>query len=359
METTEKKKSPLGVAAAVPFAILWVQQLSIYYEDVLSFAFFRVPALFPALLSFLIPLVISVLLALRVHNVALPVAFAGFALLKLRNLIMFGMSAGRVDYMTLFSVLTAVILCTIMFLNLTEKAKKLWFIPGIIISLYAVVTVLPELPHVGIVISYYDPEYWPIWLWYEICHPIVFALGVWLAGRWFAYPNSPDTAYRSMLPHILLLLFTFGIYYLYWIYKSTDYLNCVEGEEPRNPTTKLLLCIFVPFYSFYWIYKSAQRIDRLASAKGISSNLTTLCLILAIFVGVIPPMLMQDKINAIITAENESGQYQPTTSHQSASSHPSGRLGVANELKTFKELLDSGVITQEEFDEKKKQLLGL
>ncbi|NCE64816.1 SHOCT domain-containing protein [Pseudoflavonifractor sp. 524-17] len=70
-------------------------------------------------------------------------------------------------------------------------------------------------------------------------------------------------------------------------------------------------------------------------------------------------MLMQDKINAIITAENESGQYQPTTSHQSASSHPSGRLGVANELKTFKELLDSGVITQEEFDEKKKQLLGL
>ncbi len=31
----------------------------------------------------------------------------------------------------------------------------------------------------------------------------------------------------------------------------------------------------------------------------------------------------------------------------------------ADELKKFKELLDSGVITQEEFDEKKKQLLGL
>lgn len=31
----------------------------------------------------------------------------------------------------------------------------------------------------------------------------------------------------------------------------------------------------------------------------------------------------------------------------------------ADELKKFKELLDSGVITQEEFDQKKKQLLGL
>lgn len=34
-------------------------------------------------------------------------------------------------------------------------------------------------------------------------------------------------------------------------------------------------------------------------------------------------------------------------------------LGTAEELKNYKELLDSGVITQEEFDAKKKQLLGL
>ena len=33
--------------------------------------------------------------------------------------------------------------------------------------------------------------------------------------------------------------------------------------------------------------------------------------------------------------------------------------GTANELKKFKDLLDSGVITQEEFDAKKKELLGL
>lgn len=34
-------------------------------------------------------------------------------------------------------------------------------------------------------------------------------------------------------------------------------------------------------------------------------------------------------------------------------------VSVADELKKFKELLDMGIITQEEFDAKKKQLLGL
>ena len=36
-----------------------------------------------------------------------------------------------------------------------------------------------------------------------------------------------------------------------------------------------------------------------------------------------------------------------------------GALSNADELKKFKELLDMGIITQEEFDAKKKQLLGL
>lgn len=38
---------------------------------------------------------------------------------------------------------------------------------------------------------------------------------------------------------------------------------------------------------------------------------------------------------------------------------PSPTLSNADELKKYKDLLDMGAITQEEFDEKKKQLLGL
>ena len=44
---------------------------------------------------------------------------------------------------------------------------------------------------------------------------------------------------------------------------------------------------------------------------------------------------------------------------QKAISAGNSSVSSADELKKFKELLDSGVISQEEFDAKKKQLLGL
>ena len=43
----------------------------------------------------------------------------------------------------------------------------------------------------------------------------------------------------------------------------------------------------------------------------------------------------------------------------SASNNATSNSSAADELKKFKELLDMGIITQEEFDTKKKQLLGL
>ena len=47
------------------------------------------------------------------------------------------------------------------------------------------------------------------------------------------------------------------------------------------------------------------------------------------------------------------------TSLSVASSKQEHTQSNADELKKFKELLDSGVITQEEFEAKKKQLLGV
>lgn len=44
---------------------------------------------------------------------------------------------------------------------------------------------------------------------------------------------------------------------------------------------------------------------------------------------------------------------------QNSNAQPVQQLSSADELKKFKELLDQGIITQEEFDAKKKQLLGL
>ncbi len=104
----------------------------------------------------------------------------------------------------------------------------------------------------------------------------------------------------DLLSHVLLLLFTFGIWQLVWVYRVTAYLNCIENEEYRNPTSKLLLFMFVPFYSWFWTYKSAQRIDKLAQRAEVLSDLAVVCLILEIFAPIVPPILMQDKINKIV-----------------------------------------------------------
>lgn len=104
----------------------------------------------------------------------------------------------------------------------------------------------------------------------------------------------------DLLNHVLLLLFTFGIWQLVWVYRVTAYLNCIEDEEYRNPASKLLLFMFVPFYSWFWTYKSAQRIDKLAQRAEVVSDLAVVCLILEIFAPIVPPILMQDKINKIV-----------------------------------------------------------
>lgn len=153
--------------------------------------------------------------------------------------------------------------------------------------------------------------------------------------------------YCSLGKHIVLCLFTFGIWYMIWIYRTTKFLNKTPDSQQYNPTSKLLLCLFVPFYQIYWFYKHGQRIDTFTKHKNLNnSDMATLCLILGIFIPVVACIIMQDRINALCTTKAADTVSVPESS-------------TTDELKKYKELLDSGIITQEEFDTKKKHLLGL
>lgn len=175
-------------------------------------------------------------------------------------------------------------------------------------------------------------------------------------------------SYKSLVPHVLLLLFTCGIYYLVWIYRTTDSLNVCKNEEYRTPINKLLLCMFVPFYSIYWTYKSAHRIDTLGYEKGILGETATLSLILSLFVPILPPILMQSKLNSVIMADSASPAVA-TAMQYAAKPVDNGYNDLQyaakpadngyNDLEKLKELYDKGVITEEEFIEKKKQVLGI
>lgn len=165
--------------------------------------------------------------------------------------------------------------------------------------------------------------------------------------------QATNNGYCDMTKHILLLFFIGWIWQYIWIYRTTDYLNKTPNEEKRDPATKLLLCMFVPFYYIYWIYQSARRIEILAKEKNIDSDIVTLSVVLSLFVGIVPPIIMQSKLNQICKSENAVATVKNVEQKAEINSDKT------DEIRNYKKLLDDGIITEEEFEAKKKQLLGL
>ena len=365
----EKKKSSLNTIAAVFFFILGALELNngIYVSSLISASFF---------------VIVGIGLLIKRDSIPVPIAAIGFLLLTLLEIYFF-ILIGH-EYIThsgqkflppsfliprILIVVCYLLCCLIAIPPLSRKiGKKIWFVPGILSAVaqfFWIVSFIATLSY-----HYYSST--GRFIIYLLCCVLSYILNpaaVFISCFWLTHPDgraeknvsgSAVTAgaasfpglgskyFCSLLKHVLLLFFTFGIWLLIWIYRVTDYLNCLEGEKRRSPVGNLLLCIFIPFYQIIWTYKSAKRIDRLAASKGLYSNISAFCLIFAIFFGILPPIIMQEKINDVLTA--------------ASAPQPAARLdaeSVASELEKYKELLDKGLITQEDYDSKKKQILGL
>lgn len=98
---------------------------------------------------------------------------------------------------------------------------------------------------------------------------------------------------------IILCIVTCGIYEFYWIYKVTEFTN-QDGGEYRNPTNKLLLCLFVPFYFLYWIYVTCKKIETMSAQRGVPSNdVTVLALVFYFVFSPVTVVVMQSSINKL------------------------------------------------------------
>ena len=102
---------------------------------------------------------------------------------------------------------------------------------------------------------------------------------------------------------ILLSIITCGIYYIYWIYKTTDEIKNFMEMEDINPSLELILSIITcGVYTFYWYYKFGKILYlEMTKKAGMDSkeDSTTLLVILNLFMYIIPAAIFQDKLNSI------------------------------------------------------------
>ncbi len=196
--------------------------------------------------------------------------------------------------------------------------------------------------------------------------------------------------------HIALTLVTCGVWFYMWIFRTTRYLNRAPGAQEYVPVKKLLLCLFVPYYYIYWFCKHARRLSDLSKQTNPNySDQNTMYILFGIFIPVVACILMQVRINNIevstgaATAQPAPAYTQPAPAYtqsapaynqsapaytqpapaytqpapataQAASAAPtSAELANIEAIRSYKELLDCGIISQEEFEAKKKQILGV
>ena len=345
-----------------------------------------------------------VIMFLRMKNVLPAIGFAVLAVDRVVCMAVYGV----IDVISILWTLIFLLAAVICFASLTnimpmqrEAFRRLWFLPAVLSAVKWVIAIVWTLHRDSRrILSYGFAEYLSSSGIISTLLQGVFITALMLfALLWAANPDGipskgTSKAYCNMALHILLLLFSCGIWYWIWNYRMTRDTNAVRDEAERNPVTKLLLCMFIPFYGIYWTYKTAQRIDKMAWDRNIPSSTAALCLIMEFFLPIVPPIVMQDKMNAVAAARDpqpvfyrqpaaqpqaaearqypQSQQYatqaqqypqsqpQPVQAPEYPQNQPSAAAqDIAEKLRTYKALLDVGAISQKEFEEKRRQLLGL
>lgn len=172
---------------------------------------------------------------------------------------------------------------------------------------------------------------------------------------------------RSIGVCILLSLVTFGIYYVYWRYTLCKKLRAWAGEnESCGGETACL--VLVPFYSLYWMFTRGKKFYAVSSARGVYvQDNAVVYLILDLFgLGIVSYALIQNDFNRI--AEGLAGappaayaQPVPPPSTQAsptaAPPAPAGKPDAEARLGQIRSLLDKGIISQEEYEAKRQEIL--
>ena len=114
-------------------------------------------------------------------------------------------------------------------------------------------------------------------------------------------PRSPGLT-------LLLILLTCGIYYLYFIYVTSQETQDFLEEPDTSPGLEVLLCLLTcGLYNIYWDYKMGKRIAEMCVRVGLPpTDNAVLYLVLDLVgvggfasLGLLNPVLQQESLNRI------------------------------------------------------------
>ncbi|MBC8060495.1 MAG: DUF4234 domain-containing protein [Clostridiaceae bacterium] len=107
---------------------------------------------------------------------------------------------------------------------------------------------------------------------------------------------------RSVVLVILFSLITCGIYFLYWMYATTEDVNAYLGDNDTSGVLVLLFGIITcGIYVLYWYYKMGKRISYCQEKASVRvSDDSIVLLLLSVFgFSIISAAIIQSNLNNI------------------------------------------------------------
>ena len=107
---------------------------------------------------------------------------------------------------------------------------------------------------------------------------------------------------RSLVGVTVLLIFTTGIYGLYWFWKTKN-----ELEEDYNVKLPAAVLLIIPIANLYWLYKYCD----VFAKKVKNENSGVVRFLIFIVVPIIPIILVQSEYNKLAEVESHLNKIKP------------------------------------------------
>lgn len=122
---------------------------------------------------------------------------------------------------------------------------------------------------------------------------------------YFTEEAQLSSAYIGIPSHILLCIFTMGIWNVIWTYRTTKAINKISNDGKTYDPIAVLLLHFIPFYSLYWTYTQTRRLENELKHGEEKGNMGALSVIIRIIDGFAGTVYMQYKINEYCIVSNK------------------------------------------------------